>query len=352
MMRPYSFLFALGLSCSLFSASASAQTNQAERAAAYQHGRDAMAAGDWRGAQKIFSDLWTKNHTYDVALNLGQVELNLEMYRDAAEHLSYGLRYLPAKEKPELEGKASRGLKFARQRVGALQISVETGATVLVDGTEVGTAPLDGDVFVTPGEHFLTARVPNRSPAQETVTAKAGETLSVALVFSGPALVASSPASAPTPEAPPVASGLESPQNPNPPPLPASTDSSVEPRTIALWSGVGVTVVASGIGTVFALKASSASADAKNARDQLAQQSGSNACVSGNSACAAVEGAFNKRNDNNRAANVSFVVAGVAAAGTVAMYFLWPRSQSKQDSFHFVPAVAPGAASLNLLGSF
>src|SRR6185503_10534547 len=97
---------------------------------------------------------------YDLAGNLGNVELALGRPRDAAEHLSFCLKNFPATgTAKQLEFIRSR-LAEARQKVGALSIQVsEGGAEVLVDGRSIGRSPLADEVFVDPGSRRIEARL-------------------------------------------------------------------------------------------------------------------------------------------------------------------------------------------------
>ncbi len=87
---------------------ASAQTEQQDDAAAavseddavlarqfLDEGVEAFQARDYVKAQDLFRRSFNIKRSYDTAINLGNVELKLELYRDAAEHLDYGFRFYP-----------------------------------------------------------------------------------------------------------------------------------------------------------------------------------------------------------------------------------------------------------------
>src|SRR4051812_18138858 len=76
------------------------------RRAAYLDAKAAIVAKDWVKAQGILNDLWAEAETYDVALGLGQAELNLAQYARAAQHLSFALEHMPPRESPELHARA------------------------------------------------------------------------------------------------------------------------------------------------------------------------------------------------------------------------------------------------------
>ena len=90
------FLAPLLTACALQLAlptTATAQTTQAsadETARArelFRQGAAAMKDGKFQDARKALLQVWTLRHSYDVAAVLGQAELELKAYRDAAEHL-------------------------------------------------------------------------------------------------------------------------------------------------------------------------------------------------------------------------------------------------------------------------
>ena len=52
------------------------------------------AAGkkDWTAAHAAFLEAWKLNEHYQIAANLGSMEIKLGRFRDAAEHLAIYLR--------------------------------------------------------------------------------------------------------------------------------------------------------------------------------------------------------------------------------------------------------------------
>jgi hypothetical protein len=166
------------IACAM-SAPLGADADQGEveaRRKTYQQGREAMRTDRWSEAYRLFSQLWREQRTYDVAMNLGQVELFLQKYRDAAEHIAFGLRHLPPREKVDVARQASEGLEQAKKYIATLAISVNRSGVLLhVDGTLVGTSPIQHEVYVQPGSHTIQARGPGLEPVAEQVETQAGE---------------------------------------------------------------------------------------------------------------------------------------------------------------------------------
>lgn len=136
------------------------EPDAAERAAAlYREGNTLYDQNKYVEAEARYQAAWDIQRSFDVAGNLGNVELVVKQPRDAAEHLSYAIEIFPLGEKPSKKAFLESRLTEARAQVGALKIDVNVeGAEVLVDGRVVGRSPLQGEVFVDPGSRVIEAR--------------------------------------------------------------------------------------------------------------------------------------------------------------------------------------------------
>ncbi|WP_437571454.1 PEGA domain-containing protein [Sorangium sp. So ce542] len=128
---------------------------------------------------------WELNPTFDVAYNLGNTEYQLKKHREAAQYQSFALRHWPLlKGVAKLKPNAKKWLAESRAQVGAVGVTVSmAGAEVLVDGKAVGKAPLEGEVFVEPGEHRVEARLSGYETASQTVRVGKGGTVKVELAM-------------------------------------------------------------------------------------------------------------------------------------------------------------------------
>jgi len=321
----------------------SAENKTETRRLIYQKGSDALRAKNWAEAERLFKQLWVEHATYDVAIGLGQSELLQKKYRDAAEHLAFGIRNYPPREKLETLEMPKQALLAARKHVASLRVLVDRpNAKVFVDDLYVGTTPLEGELFVEGGAHTVEARYEGLPAKRQTIDAKVDGEQSLQLDLGeepGPAplLVPATTASGPT------SSGLETNSK--------KTTHAVEARTVALWTGVGVTAVSLGLGVGFALKASSASKDAGNIQSQLPP--GTCQLESNASLCASLEDSLNKRDNANLAATISFAVAGAAAAATTVMFLVWPTRRTEAAAqVHVVPIATLNTAGLVINGNF
>lgn len=148
------------LACLGMANAAAAETVQSRREI-FERARVQIQHEEWDSARTLLLQLWRERSTYDVALQLGQVEYNLGLHRDAAAHIAEGLVMLPPREPLETGERSRQILSLCRERLGTLQLEVENkAAEVLVDGQVVGTAPLATDLFVLPGTHQFAVRLP------------------------------------------------------------------------------------------------------------------------------------------------------------------------------------------------
>jgi hypothetical protein len=159
--------FALLLGIALAPAVASAQSasggssqvtaaDLAHADALYREGNSAYDAGETKLAYEKYAEAFRIKQSFDVAGNLGNVELALGKMRAAAEHLAYSFRQFPANGDQKALALTASGLAEARKHVGELHFKITPeGADVAVDGNAVGRAPFADPVFVDPGTRTI-----------------------------------------------------------------------------------------------------------------------------------------------------------------------------------------------------
>lgn len=160
-MRVYRFVALLMLLDSMAIAS-----NEREKSSSVQQNcskvfKEALATYQRDDAQTSFQKLkllWSAHDCYQIAALLGQQELTLERYRDAAEHLSIALRGWHEPEPAKNRQIILNALARAKARVGTLQITVNyPGAEILIDGERIAGTSLVWEHFVNPGTHRIRA---------------------------------------------------------------------------------------------------------------------------------------------------------------------------------------------------
>ncbi|WP_441292071.1 PEGA domain-containing protein [Sorangium sp. KYC3313] len=280
----------------------------------FEQGNTLYDAQRWSEARDAFLAAWKLKRSYDVAANLGDVELLLGEARSAAEHLAYALREFPAGGKPALRATLTKRFDEARRLVGALRIQVsKPGAEVFVDGRAIGYAPIDDEVFVEPGAHELFAKQDGYVGATAKVEAKAGGAADVTLTLGRTAAPATPPATA-----------LPAPSGGSP-----AAHTHLAPEAKRSWVPVVVLGAASavglGVGVGFTVASNGANDEARAQSRSIRGAGGQ--CVGPSTAfaepCAQLDRRGLEASTLGYAAFGSYIASGVFALAA-ATYVLWP----------------------------
>lgn len=310
------------------------------RRSAYEEGKKAVETKRWTEALILFVRLWRDRPTYDVALLLGQTELNLKQYRFAAEHLSYGIANFPPRDEPRTLERAKGMLELAKAAVATIELQVTpAGSEIVIDGQTAGSAPVQNEVFLDPGEHEISATAPGHRPAATTLSVEAGETRGVNLELEleeepGPA---STPSAVETPTSPPDVTG---------------------PTVIhrASWApvyiGGALTLAGLGAGIGFGIAANSNDGEASALRARIAGE-----CPEADpSECARLRSLAEKGDRFETLSVAGYATAAAAGVGTIA-YFLIARPDRARASndaggVRVTPSASLQAVGLRVAGNF
>jgi len=174
-------MMALGGAIALSSPAAAQKDTKATSAAKdvsrdnHKDANEYFKSGDFEHARAAYLAAYSVNKDAKIAYLLGNCEMELKRYREAAEHLSsYLLRY---PEDPD-QARAKRAHELfaqAREHIAVIQVYAQEKADILLDGVIVGNAPLLDDLFVDPGLHRLEARFGQLTSPIEKVNVPAGE---------------------------------------------------------------------------------------------------------------------------------------------------------------------------------
>lgn len=183
---------ALGLACSLLVSTAAAETPADDvdlRARELmRQGEAAFVEKRYAAAEAAYEQALSLKPGYDVAGNLAEAERLQGKHREAAAHYAMALRTVPASVAPELKQQLREGLTEAQAEIGTVDLRVShAGATVRVDGDDVGQSPLRDPVFVPPGRHVFVAQLPGLRPAQQQLRIEAGSHHQLQLTLTDPA---------------------------------------------------------------------------------------------------------------------------------------------------------------------
>lgn len=194
-------------------------------------GQAATKQKQWDRARTFFQGAWRIQQHWKIAVSLGRAELKVGRMRDAAEHLAFFLREVPAGVlTPADRAQVDEMLAQARATVGAVKVTgAPEGAEVALDGVVVGKAPLEGELFVEPGPHRVEARRSGYVDGGGAVAAVAGREAGVDL------RMVRVPVVKPLAPVGPVAGG-------------SAASSAVGPNRAVVMTGVTLTAVAAAAG--------------------------------------------------------------------------------------------------------
>ncbi len=296
-------------------------------------GKALLKAGDVPGAYKEYKASWDLKRTYDIAANLGNIELELSKPRDAAEHLAFAADNVAVSVSADRVEKIRSLLAKAKALVGAVKVKVNVdGAEVLVDGKSVGRAPLVGELYMDPGKHVLEAKLSPYTPGSESLDVTMGSTKAVELKLVLPGSLTSATASSSA--APPV------------PPK-----KSLLPVVI----GGGAAVVGLGLGVVGAAVSGAKGGDIDRLKGELHTLDtggGYSVCARkpAPASCAELADAYKAQGSFRSLAIVGFVTAGVATLATVT-YVVLPGPKPVQNVQVGLGA-GPGGGGVTIAGHF
>ena len=281
-----------------------------EAAISYQKSKYAEARASLLAA-------WSLKKHWQIAGSLGGCEVQLGLYREAAEHLAYFMRLSPNKP-PSADTK--KLFETATSKLGTLVISVDArGADLVVDGKFIGKSPMEDPVFVEPGHHTIEARLGSKRATVEADT-PAGSSRKLPLT-----LVNAS--------------------------TPRGIDSDGPSRALVIGGAIA-SAAALGTGIAFVAVAGGKASDADAVLAQL-KSSGTTCLVPPQAG--PCEPLLSLRQNQGTFHNVGvpmLVGGGIGAIGT-AIYALWPRSKSEPTmGLRALPAINPGSAGMWLTGTF
>jgi hypothetical protein len=232
--------------------------------------------------------------------------------------------------------RAEQILQQLRPRLVTLSVEVDvSGARVTVDGHPVGVSPLPDPLYLEPGHHVVAATYPGAGDAHREFDANLGDATGMVL-----RLAPSREQAAPTSAAP-------------------ETVTHRKRSTPLIIAGVAVAAAALTTGIVFTVLVNARWNDAASDQNAIFAQSTSPApCGSPTGslvgACSTLHDDLSARDTWANGAVIAYVVAGAAAASTLA-YVFWPDPRPKSDdpvAVRPAPMVGRNAGGLFLEGSF
>jgi hypothetical protein len=320
-------LVAVGLfaAASLF-ADASRAEDVAAAARHFDAGTALYKAGKFTEAEAEFQRAWDARHTFDVAANLGDCEVEIGQYREAAEHLAYALKELPVTVKEAVRQRLQMRFGLARAEVASVRVHVTPAqATIIVNGREF--APVPEEVFIDPGPASVEAHLPGYNAAKVAIPViRKGAAQDVTLTLL---------------------------------PLPAQVIEAESKKNVPLiLVGAGVTAAGLITGLAFTLigasKASSADAELKKIESDHGGDPSPCSAVPPDTRCGSLKQMNSDSDSMSHIGVAAFVVTGVAGAATLT-YILWPTRDATAAAtgrLKLTPVIVPGYGGASLRASF
>ncbi|MBW2276258.1 MAG: PEGA domain-containing protein [Deltaproteobacteria bacterium] len=142
----------------------------------FQAGTELMKVEDFKGALAEFEKSVALYPTKNGLFNLGNCLKALHRYGDALETFERLEREFGKKLNAEMRAALERHIDDLRAVIARIEIRVDrAGATVRLDGEELGKSPLGDSVVVGPGEHSLEVSLGGYESMEREVTIVSGD---------------------------------------------------------------------------------------------------------------------------------------------------------------------------------
>ncbi|MBN2530347.1 MAG: tetratricopeptide repeat protein [Deltaproteobacteria bacterium] len=306
----------------------------------YRVGTVAFEKGEYEAAAMAFRSAYQKSPHWKVLYNIAQSEAAAAHFGLAMEafekYLALGGDNIMEERQNEVEAELDRLYK----RVGFVDIKAPEGASVFVDGTERGTAPLPGRLAIVAGvEHDLQIvqdgrdilRRKIRVNGRQAISILVGEDNNRAQVKLAPPVVRQSldkskgKTSVPTKKKAGPALSLK-----------AKWKKRMAPMGIALMATGGASVVASLITGAVALKR----------QNDLEEPCAGAGCLP----------KYHEKNDSigtlSKTSNVLLISGAVVAAGGAVLFVLAKKRFGKEKVVALTPAVGSNSGGIQVVGRF
>jgi len=319
-MRRLAFLAATFVAMSLGAPARADDTARAKEL--YEMGNKLYDEQKWAEAEAAYQSAWNLRKSFDLAGNLGDVEMQLGQYRDAAEHLSYAYDGMPTGEKPEVRAALAKRIEEARQQVGVLTIKTNVvGAQLYVDGKLVGQAPLEKPIFVDIGQRVIEARLNGHDDVLRTIDVTKGSTQDIELQL-----------------VPKVGGG-------------AGPSTGNAKRTVIIAVGAGLAAAGIGTGIGFWAAASGKTSDADGIRAGLTPGACPGTAADIAAKCTSLKSTLNDHDTYFNVGTGMFTTGLLLGAGTIA-YVVLTKKRPGSVGFEAVPIVAPTVGGISISGRF
>jgi hypothetical protein len=322
----------------------SSQSDPIGRARAlFGAGVQAARKGDWTTAEAAFAAAFELKRHWQIAANLGDSELALGRYRQAAEHLAFAVRGAPADLGETERKRQQEHWQEAKAHVGSVRVESGDGQPfeLFVDGEPIDVETAREEIYVDPGPHRVEAHGEKGPLATQQIQAEAGTVTTVRLRIASPAASNGEPAVAPPSAAVPSVAAE---------PADAPEPNATKPRPI--WPAAVGAVVALGAaaaGTGFLIAAhhqrnAAAAAPSSAFPDPSCKILGTTSGTAIGSSCGDLKADLEAHDRYNNLGTAAFGLAGVAAATVIYWFATAPAATASAGAAPPAPRMKPAAA--------
>ncbi|WP_437795043.1 PEGA domain-containing protein [Sorangium sp. So ce693] len=325
----------------------SAESERERAVRDFEEGRKAQIEGRLEEAELAYLRAWSRLRTFDIAANLGQVQLRLNKPASAAKHLAYGVRTVGPEIEPERLARMQALLSAAKAQVGTLRVWVKNvaDAEVFVDGERVPAEELKHEIYVEPGEYRIVIRRAGYEDAMIEVAAVEGSREEIATALKPK--MATRPGAAGAPVVGKV--GEEKTK------VPGAGAAVEEPRSWVPVVALGAaSAVGLGVGVGLTAASNGARADADAQRDAILKARAH--CVNPPTAtpeqCAELHRTVSRVDTLGNGARVAYATAGALAIAAL-IYATWPGGRpASAVALEAGPGLNAGGAGIAVAGSW
>ncbi|XYH99308.1 PEGA domain-containing protein [Sorangium sp. So ce1128] len=317
----------------------------------FTEGSKAAEERNWGMCRAKLIEAWGIREHWRIAANLGACELNLGMYRDAAEHLSSGLRVLPADVEADTRAELTALLDEASTKIVTLTIKTDPpDAEVLLDGKSLGRGPFEHPIPIDARTYAIEIRAEGRKPFKGTIEGRAGQREAVDRRLES--LEAPAPPAVQTP-APALVAPPPPPRRAAPPTVPIRrvAPDAEGPSIVPLAIGSAAAVVALGVSVGLSIAAGDKADDARRTAQSLAPSACDDPRRSP-AACKALKDARFASDSLTSGAVASFLAGGAFMLGTIGLA-VWDRRHAGGGlAVRAAPAAGMSGGGVTVSGSW
>ncbi|XXY53939.1 hypothetical protein WME91_22640 [Sorangium sp. So ce269] len=320
----------------------------------YRQGNEAFTQKRWSDAELLYLKAWALVRSFDIAANLGEVQLQLKKPRSAATFLAFALRTAPPSAKPEQIARMRHFLDQAKAQVGTLRVRVKNvaDAEVFVDGERMAAEEVKRELYLDPGPHLLVIR--RAGYEDEHVGVQAAPAMSETVM---PELKPKAPEAMGPGAAAPGAAGapVKGDAKPNAPAVgatkaPEAGARAEEPRSWVPVIALGAaSAVGLGVAVGFTVASNKASADAQTLRAAVLRDGPGCLHAPGALAgrCEDIERSGSRAEDFGNGAILAYAASGTFALAALAIA-VWPRNPAGATGVRASTSLHAGGASISI----